>query len=82
MEGQMSLFDYRPPDKTTDRNGKTRPAPDWYHQKRCENCERWARYTQDEQPPCGWGIYGFCNEHKQRVEKTGYCMNFEYKRLL
>lgn len=82
IEGQLSIFDMNTEfmDKTFDRNGKQqKQVPSWMHYERCENCTRWVRYSVNEQPPCGWGIYGFCNEHKQRTEKTSYCNKFEDK---
>lgn len=82
MTGQLSIFDYKPVDMTSDRKGKSRPAPNWMHRERCENCERWAKYSFKDQPPDGWGTYGFCNEHKQRVLSTSYCMNFDDKTVI
>lgn len=79
LEGQYSIFDFEPDDKTEDRDGKTRTAPSWYSYKRCENCQCWARYQKEEQPPAGWGIYGWCTENKHKVEKTSYCGWFDDK---
>lgn len=82
MQGQMSLFEYVPPDHTFNRQENEYKVPSWMYYERCENCQRWARYPINEQPPCGWGVYGFCNEHKQRTEKCGYCIMFDNKNKL
>lgn len=78
MEGQITLFEWKKQNDTTkDRYGKVKKTPKWMRYERCENCQRWAMYSTQDQPPCGWGIFGFCNEHKQRVQGNSYCMNFE-----
>lgn len=79
MEGQLSIFDVRPIDKHSDRYGRKHNAPSWMKYERCENCVRWVMYPTEDQPPCGWGIYGFCNEHKQKVAEISYCRNWEDK---
>lgn len=83
LEGQMTIFDIldeKPTDYTYDRAEKKRPAPKWYPTERCENCETWNRLPTQEQPPYGWGVYGWCNSHKQRVGATGYCDNWEKRK--
>jgi hypothetical protein len=47
---------------------KYKVVPDWYPVHRCQTCMNWSCNT--EQPPAGWGIYGFCSLHK---EKTSHC---------
>lgn len=78
-KNQISLFDYKPQDKTTDKNGNTKPADKWQNYKRCENCERWNLINLKEQPPDGWGVLGWCPSLTQRVEKNSFCMNYEDK---
>lgn len=63
-------------DMTYDRKGKGHPAPEWMKFERCENCGRWAKYPTNEQPPDGWGCYGWCSEHLHKSIASGYCMNF------
>lgn len=79
MDGQMTIFDLKNifQDLTYDRYGKQHKAPAWMHKERCENCCRWARYQTEEQPPSGWGVKGWCQEHSQKTDKCSYCMNYE-----
>ena len=81
VEGQMTIFDVDMSylDKHYDRYGREIPAKFWkdnnpyYRYDRCENCSRWVRVDVSEQPPAGWGVYGFCQEHKQRCLSGSYC---------
>lgn len=84
MDGQLSLFDIdlSYTDKTYDRNGEGQAVPSWMGFDRCENCERWHRLTASEQPPAGWGVYGWCAEHNNRTEKCSYCCNIKNQRRL
>lgn len=87
MEGnmeQLDLFslDTKYMDVHIDRAGKEHKPPKWMHYERCENCTRWQRLDVSEQPPCGWGIYGFCLEHKQRTGEISYCGKWEDKRRI
>lgn len=81
-EGQLSFADIDTSymDKHYDRDERPHEVPKWMSYERCENCIRWHRYPKDEQPPCGWGIKGWCNEHSQKTGETGYCNSFEDKR--
>lgn len=84
MDGQIDLFqiDNSYADEHLDRTGRKLAVPKWLDYERCENCMRWAMLVEQEQPPSGWGVYGFCGEHKQRTQSTGYCQCFEDKRRL
>lgn len=79
MDGQLSIFDYpqQKDDVTYTRDGKAYKPPYWMKKERCENCVRWAKYQTEEQPPCGWGVKGWCNEHQHKTDKCSYCGDFE-----
>lgn len=62
-----------------DREGRPEKAPQWMKYKRCENCKRWQRYDIKEQPPAGWGVMGYCIEHKEKCSTGSYCNDFEDK---
>lgn len=62
-----------------DREGRPEKAPSWMNYKRCENCKRWQRYDIKEQPPTGWGVMGYCMEHKEKCSTGSYCDDFEDK---
>lgn len=81
---QITLFDVNTEymDETIDRSGRSRKPPKWMRYERCENCARWQRYDVEDQPPCGWGIYGFCAELKGKHEATDYCGHYEDKRRM
>lgn len=64
-------------DVTYDREGRPYEVPAWMDQKRCENCQSWAMYQAEMQPPPGHGIIGWCAEHKEKVNKGSYCQKFE-----
>ena len=81
MDGQISIMDYMG-DMTIEKNGKMRPAPEWYHKKRCERCQYWN--ISPTQPADGWGIMGMCvsSRHKgHEVSKTSYCDDYIEVRL-
>lgn len=82
MEGQINLFnlDMSYADYHCDRYGEKAKVPKWMNYKRCENCVRWIRLDTSEQPPSGWGTYGFCQENLQRCGSCSYCQSFEDKR--
>lgn len=79
MEGQIDIFtlDKSYNDMHYDKFGRGQKAPKWMHYERCENCARWNKYPTEEQPPMGWGCYGFCECHKQRVGDCSYCGKWE-----
>lgn len=62
-----------------DREGREHKPPSWMEYKRCENCIRWQRYDIKEQPPSGWGVMGYCIEHKYRCSTANYCNDFDDK---
>lgn len=68
-----------PSDMHSDRYGRLKPAPKWMRYERCENCIRWTMYPTEQQPPDGWGIYGWCAENKYKCKATNFCKNFEDK---
>lgn len=74
------MWNVEPIDETFDEKGKKGKIPFFYKYERCENCPAWNRLDVKEQPPCGWGVYGWCNIHKQRTQKIGYCQKWEDKR--
>lgn len=84
MDGQITLFNLETDflDETIDKRGISRKPPEWMKYKRCENCTRWQRLDSREQPPDGWGIYGFCMEHKTRCATGSYCNEFDDKRKI
>lgn len=84
MEGQLNLFnlDMSYNDVHCDRFGRKTKVPPWLKYDRCENCVRWVLLDPSDQPPSGWGVYGFCQEHKQRCSSGSYCQEFEDKRSI
>lgn len=81
-KNQITLFDYKPPDKTTDKYGRLKNARLWQHYERCENCIRWVLLTLDKQPPDGWGVYGWCPCLLSKQEKNSFCGSFEDKNAM
>lgn len=63
-----------------DRAGREHKVPSWMKYERCENCIRWQKYDIKEQPPEGWGVMGYCIEHKYRCSTANYCNDFDDKR--
>lgn len=84
MSEQITLFniDTECMDETISKNGKKSKPPKWMQYKRCENCTRWNRFDKSEQPPDGWGIYGYCAEHIQKTGACSYCDKWEDIRRL
>lgn len=78
---QLSIFDmdFKFKDKHKDKYGKEHKVPSWMPYERCENCTRWNMYQTEEQPPSGWGIWGWCTEHKEKTSSISYCQNMEDK---
>lgn len=68
-----------PSDMHSDRYGRFKIAPKWMRYERCENCIRWTMYPTEQQPPDGWGIYGWCQENTYKCKATNFCKNFEDK---
>lgn len=66
--------------------GKKRPIRDfdrtWMWDERCETCQSWSVLLPSDQPPDGWGVYGFCSaltavNHKEyRTESHSYCEHY------
>lgn len=63
-----------------DREGREHVPAKWMKYERCENCSRWQRYVLNEQPPAGWGVMGYCMEHKNKNSSCSYCNSFDDKR--
>lgn len=62
-----------------DRAGREHKVPSWMKYERCENCIRWQKYDIKEQPPEGWGVMGYCVEHKFKCSTANYCNDFDDK---
>lgn len=43
----------------------------------CKWCKRFNKHI--EQPPDGWGKYGWCNCHNEKVSEMSYCQEFEWR---
>ena len=56
---------------------KYKQVPEFYHVHRCQTCKFWS--CNAEQPPAGWGIYGFCSRHKEKTSSTSDCCENDFE---
>lgn len=55
----------------------------YMYDERCETCTHWTLDVPSNQPPDGWGVYGFCsaltaiNHKEHRTMHSGFCQFYQ-----
>lgn len=87
MEHQINLSELQDirNNLTVDRYGRLFESPFQLNPKRCENCQNWSLLPKADQPPCGWGVKGYCANGVRKLGRvvktmsTSYCDDYKEK---